>query len=105
MMERFDLYGWRRSVHLLDVVQALGSSLQEEFELHENSDTGEYYLNRDRRSERIRITMNVEDEEGTPLEPEFPDYEILVYVSKPPSEIVSRLGTVSGLDLLRSEML
>jgi hypothetical protein len=65
---------------------------------------GDYYLYRGMERLEISIEGNECDDEGVPVEPEFPLYAVLVYVNNSTDEVERKLSNLNELKLLRLEI-
>ncbi|MGH3916428.1 MAG: hypothetical protein ACRDTC_23915 [Pseudonocardiaceae bacterium] len=105
MTKRFDLYG-SRLLSLDDAARRLEAALGLVIQRHDSSYRGgDYYRGSGDAVEEVIVQQNFEDEEGYLAEPDFPDHEILVYVTEPNELGIDRLRDLTDLTLLRSRVL
>lgn len=104
MLLAYDLYGSRLS-EIEAVKRSLETALGCEFEAHESEFMGEYYIVNLSGEESVSIKWNKDPEEDCPVEPDFPDEQILVTVDDTArsEEIKKRLLDTGDFYLLRHE--
>jgi hypothetical protein len=102
-MKTFDLYG-SPNLTADELCAAVGTVLAASFVEHDSSFRGRYFLADG--VPRLEVQPNQvpgDDGELEPMEPEFVDYPMLLYVqgSDYPDEIRDRLAGIAGLAFLR----
>lgn len=102
MTRRFDLYG-SRELSAAQAADLLSTVLRVRFDQRDSAYLGEYYLSRGDAPEEIKVQGNVEDEDHILLEPDFPEFPTLVYVTDGIESVAETLSVVPELSLLRSE--
>ncbi|MEE1763539.1 hypothetical protein [Streptomyces sp. SP18BB07] len=103
MSARFILYGMEGWA-LNEASRSISTALGVEFSVRNSSyKGGDYYFYRGVGRLEISIEENVRDDEGILGEPEFPQFDALVYVNCSISEVERKLSTVEDLQLLRAE--
>lgn len=102
MAERFTLFGSKAPLE--DVAEACGRVLGRAPNLHESDYFGGYYRWDFGSGGEIDVKRNVTDDDGSPLEPDFGDWPVLVYESGATNPD-SALKDVEILELLRDEWL
>lgn len=106
MTTAYDLYG-SRSLSLLSArghaEEALGISLEERDSSYQG---GTYYIWGSSDSEHIVLKVNVDPFDGDPVEQNFPDYPILLYINATgrSSDIAEAARKDGNFELLRHEM-
>ena len=103
MVARFKLFG-AKGLEISEVAQLIAESLGLRMDLRESSyKGGEYFICRDESGAEITVERNALDEEGIRTEPEFSEYETLVYLNYGQVATEQVLSEVRELKLLRSE--
>jgi hypothetical protein len=104
-MRTYDLYGTRTMTAEV-LARFLQSLLDVPFEPRRSGFVGDYYLAK-LGEERFSVEPNVDDErdEEEPLEPEFADRTVLLYVDRTEraGELEQMLASIGGLELLRRD--
>jgi hypothetical protein len=101
-MSRYELYGWK-SEFLEDGAQVLSSVLGGRAEPHDSLYLGEYYHVLVQGIDELTVQPNLEDDEGYLIEPDFAEYQTLVYVTGATDEHREAIKRIGGLDLLRQD--
>ncbi|MCH0561466.1 hypothetical protein [Streptomyces sp. MUM 16J] len=100
-MQRFYLFGYRGS-ELPEVEAALSGVLGGDFR-HRNSSYkgGDYLLFSSAEVQEVTVERNWIDDEGYLAEPDFPEWQVLVYVTNPDNRTLAALQDVAILSQLR----
>jgi hypothetical protein len=105
MTKRFDLYGWP-SMALEAAAETIERALGISTQLHDSSYRGgTYYRGADDGVEELILQTNFVDHDGYFAEADHPEHGVLVYVTDPSAEVAAKLQHVSGLKLLRTEVI
>lgn len=104
-METFDLYGFTHS-DLEAARSAIEQALEIKLEPHESFYIGDYYLGILSDGEELELRRNVDPLDGEPAEQEFPQIDVLLYISTDRTERSKELeqlltARIRGLRLLR----
>jgi hypothetical protein len=102
----YDLYGAKK-ISLLSARDNIERALGEAFEERDSSyQGGVYYMWGGSDSENFVLKMNADPFDGDPVEQNYPDYEILLYVNATvcSSDIEKAIKQGSSFKLLRHEV-
>jgi hypothetical protein len=104
MSDRYDIYGWR-DADIDEIAERIDRTLFVRLEPRSSLYRGEYYNWRGAGNTHIVLQENVvEEDDGLPIDDEFPDHVVLLYAACLPAPWFDRIRAIPGAEWLRSRV-